>query len=83
MSDIPYQSLRNLTARHIIGALFRDGFILARQQGSHQQYTHRNGRRVTVTFHSLGQTFPLKTLKSMIEVQAEWNVDDLKRLGLL
>lgn len=83
MSNASYGKLRNLTARHIIGALFRDGFSLARQQGSHQQYSHRDGRRVTVTFHALSQTFPPKTLKSMLETQAKWNLIDLKRLDLL
>ena len=83
ISKIPYDRLRNLSAREIIGALFHDGFRLARQAGSHQHYTHRDGKRVTVTFHSLGQTFPRKTLKSMIETQARWTFDDLKRLGLL
>lgn len=28
-------------------------------------------------------TFPLGTLRSMIERQAQWSEDDLKRLGLL
>ena len=83
MSDIPYHKLRNLSAREFVGALFHDGFYLSRQEGSHQQYTHRDGRRVTVTLHSLGQTFPAKTLKSMVEKQARWTTDDLKRLGIL
>ena len=83
MSGTPYTRLRNVSARELIGALFRDGFRLSRQVGSHQRYTHRDGRRVTVTFHSLGQTFPPKTLKSMVEAQARWSRDDFKRLGLL
>ena len=83
MSDLPYGRLHNLNARKIISALGRDGFSLARQQGSHQQYAHRDGRRVTLTFHSLGQTFAFKTLKSMLEAQAQWSEEDLKRLGIL
>ena len=83
MSEIAYGRLRNLSAREIIGALFHDGFHLARHRGSHQRYMHRDGRRVTVTFHSFGQTFPRKTLKSMIETQARWVKKDLERLGVL
>lgn len=83
MNGIPWRQLRNTSAREFIGALFRDGFRLSRQTGSHQQYAHPDGRRVTVTFHSLGQTFPLKTIKSMIERQARWTRNDLLRLGLL
>ena len=55
----------------------------ARQVGSHQRYRHPDGRRVTVSFHHARDTFPLKTLKSMIEDQARWTEADLRRLGLL
>jgi predicted RNA binding protein YcfA (HicA-like mRNA interferase family) len=60
----------------------RDGFSLARQAGSHQLYRHPDGRRVTVSFHQPGQTFLPKTLRSMLEQQAGWTLDDLKRLKL-
>ena len=80
---IDYTKLRNLTARDIIAALIKDGFSLRHQKGSHQRYRHPDGRRVTVTFHKASGTFPLGTLRSMIERQARWDEDDLKRLGLL
>ena len=80
---INYSQLRSLTARELISALTRDGFILDRQSGAHQHYLHPNKRRVTVSFHRPGDTFPLKTLKTMIEVQAHWTEEDLYRLGLL
>jgi len=83
VTKIDYSKLRSLTARQLIGALIKDGFSLDRQSGSHQQYFHPNGRRVTISFHHPGDTFTLKTLKSMIEKQARWNEDDLKRLDLL
>jgi len=79
---LDYSVLRSITAREIISALKRDGFYLWRQKGSHQQYHHVDGRRVTVTFHSPGQTFTIKILKSMIELQAQWDEDDLRRLDL-
>lgn len=80
---IDYSQLRSLTAREIISALIRNGFFLRTQVGSHQRYRHPDGRRVTVSFHHPRDTFPLKTLKSMIEEQARWTPDDLRRLGLL
>jgi len=80
---IDYSKLRNLTAREIINALSRDGFYLRSQRGSHQRYHHPDGRRVTVSFHRPSDTFTPKTLKSMIERQAKWNEEDLKRLKLL
>jgi predicted RNA binding protein YcfA (HicA-like mRNA interferase family) len=80
---VNYALLRSLTAREIISALVRDGFASERGAGSHQLYYHPDGRGVTVTFHAPGETFPPKTLKSMIEREARWTEDDLKRLKLL
>jgi predicted RNA binding protein YcfA (HicA-like mRNA interferase family) len=80
---IDYGPLRSLTARLIIRALVRDGFLLDRQSGSHRLYRHPDGRRVTVTFHHPGQTFAPKTLRSMLELQAHWSETDLRRLRLL
>jgi len=78
-----YRGLRSLTARELIGALERDGFVFVRQSGSHQRYRHPDGRRVTVAPHGKGDTFTIKTLRSMIEKQACWTEADLKRLQLL
>ena len=83
MSEIEWRRLRNLTAREIIDALNRDGFVFYNQRGSHQRYRHADGRRVTVTFHRAGDTFPIGTLRSMVEVQARWTEDDLRRLSLI
>lgn len=81
---INYGQLRSLTARQLIAALIQDGFVLDRQSGSHQiYYRHTDKRRVTVSFHRPGDTFPPKTLKNMIEHQAGWTEEDLRRLGLL
>jgi predicted RNA binding protein YcfA (HicA-like mRNA interferase family) len=80
---INYGQLRSLSARELIAALTRDGFVLDRQSGSHQHYRHPDGRRVTVSFHRPGDTFTPKTLKRMIEDQARWTEGDLRRLNLL
>jgi predicted RNA binding protein YcfA (HicA-like mRNA interferase family) len=80
---VNYALLRKLTAREIISALIRDGFAFDRGSGSHQIYYHPDGRRVTVTFHAPGDTFTPKTLKSMIEMEARWTEEDLKRLKLI
>jgi len=79
---INYENLRSTTAREFVAALSHDGFYFVRQTGSHQRYHHADGRRVTVAPHGSGDTFTLKTLKSMIERQARWNENDLVRLGL-
>ena len=83
MADIDYSKLRSLSARKIISALLKDGFSFDRQTGSHEQYIHSDGRRVTVTYKGPGTTFPIGTLKRMIEDQARWTGADLKRLKLI
>ena len=83
--SVDYSKLRGVTAREIVRALRKDGFELEKQRPSaHQQYRHpEDRRRVTVSFHRGGETFAVKTLKSMVEQQAKWTEEDLKRLGLL
>lgn len=82
MSEIDYSRIRSLRARELIAALHRDGFTFLRQRGSHHRYGHPDGRRVTVAFSSPGDTFVLQTLRSMIERQARWTQEDLRRLGI-
>lgn len=80
---IDYAALRSLTARELIAALNRDGFFFVRQRGSHQRYRHADGRMVTVAPHGGGDTFTIKTLKAMIQLQAKWTEEDLKRLQIV
>jgi predicted RNA binding protein YcfA (HicA-like mRNA interferase family) len=80
---VNYSHLRSLTARELLSALARDGFVLDRQAGAHQLHLHADGRRVTVSFHRPGETFEIKTLRTMIELQAHWTDEDLRRLKLI
>ncbi len=81
--SIGYSRLRSITARRLATALSDDGFELQRQKGSHRHYRHPDGRRVTLSFHHSSDTFPLGTLRSIIEIQARWNEADLRRLALI
>lgn len=81
--SLDYSRLRSITARRLASALSDDGFQLQRQKGSHRHYRHADGRRVTLSFHHSSDTFPLGTLKSIIEMQARWTEADLRRLGIL
>ena len=83
MSTIDYSKLRSLPARALCRALVQDGFVFTRQRGSHHRYAHPDGRRVTVPFTRQGDTFASGTLRSILEKQAHWTADDLRRLGLL
>lgn len=80
---LDYSKLRGLTARRLMVALERDGFAQIRSKGSHPRYRHPDGRKVTISFHKLSGTFKLETLRSMIEIQANWTEEDLMRLKLL
>lgn len=73
---------RGLQARRFVRALEADGFVLQRVRGSHRIYRHGDGRRVVVAYHSLNDTFPIGTLRAMID-DAGWQDDDLRRLGLV
>ncbi len=84
MAEIDYSQLhQSLTAQKIINALLRDGFERRKSASGHHTFLHTDGRRVTVSYHRSGQTFKRGTLKSMIETQAQWTRDDLRRLKLL
>jgi len=72
---------RGISARRLVRALEADGFILQRIRGSHRIYRHADGRRVVVAFHALGDTFPMGTLRGMLD-DAGWQDEDLQRLGL-
>jgi len=81
--SLDFSRLRSLTARPLAAALQKDGFTLRRQKGSHRHYVHPDRRRVTLSFHHASDTFRIGTLRSIIELQARWTQDDLRRLGLL
>ncbi len=81
---INYQRIRNITAREIESALFRDGFVPVGRGGGHRQYRdHATNRNVTLAWHGRGQTLSLGTLRRVIERQAQWTEEDLIRLGLI
>lgn len=81
--SVDYSRLRSVTARRLATALSDDGFQMQRQKGSHRHYRHPDGRRVTLSFHHSSDTFPLGTLKSIVDVQARWTENDLRRLRLI
>lgn len=80
---INYNNLRSLTARKLLNALEKDSFKLRKGKGATRLYRHDDGRRVTIHLHRPGQTLKIGTLKEIIENQAQWSENDLKRLGLL
>ena len=59
------ERLPRLTAENTIRALERAGFSMSRQSGSHKIYKNKEGRRVTVPYHS-GKILHPKVLKSIL-----------------
>lgn len=73
---------RGITARLMVKALLLDGFKQIRTKGSHRIFCRADGRKVVVSYHKLSDTFPIGTLKGMID-DAGWFDEDLKRLNLV
>ena len=73
---------RGVPAREFVRALFEDGFIQIRTEGSHRRFRSPDGRYVSVSSHKDSDTFPIGTLRKMIR-QARWTEDDLRRLRLI
>ena len=72
------QKLPRITAGEAIKALEKTGFFLARQSGSHKIYKNREGKRVTIPYHS-GKILHPKVLSSILK-DAELTIDKFKEL---
>jgi len=48
-----------LKPRIVVKALERQGFVMARQRGSHQQFRHSDGRATTVPVHGSRDLSPI------------------------
>ena len=80
---IDYRQLRSLTVRAIMRALIKDGFALKKKKGATRLFRHPDGRRVTLHVHRPGQTLKIGTLQEIIENEALWTTEDLKRLKII
>jgi predicted RNA binding protein YcfA (HicA-like mRNA interferase family) len=70
------KELPRVTAKEIITALEKVGFLLSRQSGSHKIYKNSKGKRVTVPYHS-GKILHPKVLKNILK-DAEISVEELE-----
>ena len=60
------EKLPRITAREVIHAVEKSGFFFVRQSGSHKIYKNKEGKRVTVPYHS-GKILHPKLLKSILK----------------
>jgi predicted RNA binding protein YcfA (HicA-like mRNA interferase family) len=72
------EKLPRVTASEAIKVLERVGFSFSRQSGSHKIYKNKQGRRVTIPFHS-GAILHPKVLKSILR-DADLSIDKFKEL---
>lgn len=72
------EKLPRVHAEKVIKVLGRVGFILVRQSGSHKIYKNREGKRVTVPYHS-GKILHPKVLRSILR-DADLTVEQFKKL---
>lgn len=70
------EKLPRVHAEKVIKVLERIGFILVRQSGSHKIYKNREGKRVTVPYHS-GKILHPKVLRSILR-DADLTVEQFK-----
>jgi len=73
------QKLPRITAGETIRVLEKTGFSLARQSGSHKIYKNREGKRVTIPYHS-GKILHPKVLSSILK-DADLTMDKFKELA--
>ena len=72
------ERLPRITAVELIKVLKRAGFFLARQSGSHKIFKNKEGKRLTVPYHS-GKIIHLKILHCIL-MDAELSVEKFKEL---
>lgn len=72
------EKLPRVTADDVIKAFERIGFFFSRQSGSHKIYKNKEGKRVTVPYHS-GKILHPKVLKSILN-DADLTVEEFKEL---
>jgi predicted RNA binding protein YcfA (HicA-like mRNA interferase family) len=72
------EKLPRVTAAEAIKVVERAGFLLVRQSGSHKIYKNKEGKRVTVPYHT-GRTLHPKVLQSILR-DANLMVKKLKDL---
>jgi predicted RNA binding protein YcfA (HicA-like mRNA interferase family) len=72
------EKLPRITADDVIKVLERIGFFFSRQRGSHKIYKNKEGKRVTVPYHS-GKILHPRVLKSILS-DTDLTVEEFKEL---
>lgn len=74
MSPTPVTS-----ARALMRALRRLGFVQTRSRGSHRRFEHPDGRKTTVPVHK-GRTIPRGLLRQIVTIDVGMDMDEFAKL---
>ncbi|MDO8598830.1 MAG: type II toxin-antitoxin system HicA family toxin [bacterium] len=69
--------LPRVTARKLVAALLREGFVRDRQRGSHLVLRHPNGRRTIIPIHAT--ELPAGTLRGILH-DIDMGPEELRKL---
>jgi predicted RNA binding protein YcfA (HicA-like mRNA interferase family) len=72
------EKLPRVTANEMIKIVEKLGFRFSRQSGSHKIYKNKEGKRITIAYHS-GKILHPKVVKSIM-VEAGISVDEFKTM---
>jgi predicted RNA binding protein YcfA (HicA-like mRNA interferase family) len=68
-----------ITARELIRALRKLGFVEVRARGSHHRFVHVDGRKTTVPVHK-GRDLPRGLLQQIVTIDLEMSMADFLQL---
>jgi predicted RNA binding protein YcfA (HicA-like mRNA interferase family) len=74
MSETPV-----VTARALMTALRKLGFVQTRSRGSHRRFEHPDGRKTTVPVHK-GRDIPRGLLRQIVTIDLAMEMDDFVAL---
>jgi len=77
-----WDQLKSITARKLITALEKDGFIPDEELRTERIYRHPDGRRVSIHYHVGSKCYKHGMLKSLLG-DIDWSEKDMRRLKLI
>jgi predicted RNA binding protein YcfA (HicA-like mRNA interferase family) len=77
-----WNQLKSKTADNIIAALLKDGFLLDSEVRTERIYRHKDGRKVSIHYHTGNRSYGRGLLKSLLE-DIGWTEKDMIRLKLI
>lgn len=77
-----WDQLKNKTAKQLMNALEKDGWVRQVKRGAIQSFLNPENKKVVTIHYHPKKTYGAKLLKDLIS-QIGWTEEDLKRLKLI